>query len=85
MAHAEILTVFLHNSQLEAREAVTCKTDAKSVPEPYQASTKKPKRKRLPTNRYTEPQAQRLKQSGNTARDGVNGAAEMCSDTFIMA
>ena len=56
VAHAEILTGFLRNSQLEASEAVTCKTDPKSVPEAYLARTKKPKRKRLPTNSCTEPQ-----------------------------
>ena len=43
MTHAKILFGFIRDSQLEAREAVTSKTNAKSVPEAYQARTKKPK------------------------------------------
>ena len=58
VTHAKPLTGFVHKSQLEAREAVTSKTNAKSVPEAYQARTKKPKRKRSPTNSCTEPSAQ---------------------------
>ena len=46
-----------YSLQLEAREAITSKTDLKSVPEAYQARrTKKSKTKRSPTNTCTEPQ-----------------------------
>ena len=68
MPHAKTLTG-LHNSQLEAHEAVTSKTDLKWVPESYQARIKKPKRKQ---NQGTKT----LKQLGNTASDDVNRAAE---------
>ena len=60
VAHDKILTGSFHQTQLEVGEAVTSKTDLKSVPEAYEASAKKPKRKRSPTNSCTEPRAQRL-------------------------
>ena len=60
VAHAKILTGSLHKLQLEAREAFTSKTDLKSVPEACQARTKKPKRKRSPTNSCTEPQGTKI-------------------------
>jgi len=53
VAHAKIVTGPLHNSQLEAREAVTSKTDLKSIPEAYQVRTKEPKRKRSLTHSCT--------------------------------
>ena len=69
----------LHNSQLEAREAVTSKTNYKSISEAYQARTKKPKRKRSSTNNScTEPQGTKtLQQLRNTASDDGNRAAEI--------
>ena len=79
VAFAKILTRFLHKAQLEARETVT---DLKSVPEAYQATTKKHKRKRSSTNSCTEPQGTKtVNQLGNTAREDVNRAAEnrICS------
>ena len=46
-----------------------------SVPEAYQARTKKPKR--WPTNSCTEPQGTKtVKQLGNTANDYVNRTAK---------
>ena len=78
MAHGKILTGSLHDSQLEAREAVIAKKNVKSVPEAYQARTKKPNRKKSSTNSCTEPQGTRtVKQSGNTASGDVNRAAEI--------
>ena len=60
VVHAEILTGSLHKSQLEAPEVVTSKTHYKLALEAHQARTKKPKRKRSPTNSCTEPQGTRI-------------------------
>ena len=50
MAHAKILPESVRKSQLEVREAVTPKTNRKSIPEAYRARTTRHKRKRSPTN-----------------------------------
>ena len=77
VAHVEILSEFLHKSQLEASEAVTSKTNYKSVPKGYQDKTKKLKRKRLSTNIYTELTGTKtVNRLGNTACGDVNGAAK---------
>ena len=81
VAHYDILTGSHHYLQLEAREAVTHKTNYQSVPEAYKATTKKPKRKRSFTNSYTKPQVTKIvKQLRMTPSDDVNGATEnpMC-------
>ena len=77
VAHATIFTGSVHKTQLEAREAVTSKTDLNSVPEAYHSITKNPKRKRSPTNSCTEPQGTKtVNQLGNTASDCVNRTAK---------
>ena len=78
VGHGDIITGFLHESQLEARKAVTPETSGRSVPETYQARTKKPKYKRSSTNSCTKPQGTRfVKRLVNNGSDDVIGTAEI--------
>ena len=81
VGRGDIITGLFHKSQLEARKAFTPKTNDKSVPETYQARTKKAKRKRSSTNSCTEPQGTKtVKQLGN-ARACVFACMFIC---FVM-